>query len=194
MRNIFIALVLAMACVFHFGNQVFANPGTPVIVDGKTFYMEKMISQYATSFDDNKKSRTKNIRVAIKKINGMVIMPKEIISFNDRVGPRNAAAGFVEAASYENGKVISSFGGGICQLASTWSGATIDLKLKVVERHRHSLPVNYVSPDNEATVAYGFKDFKFQNNTNNVLFLKAFIIKNKVYVEYWRCKSGKLSL
>lgn len=187
MRNFVFALFVAVAtCLF--ANQVFANPGTPVNVNGKTYYMEQMVSQFATAFNPRAKSRTSNINLARKKLNGMIIMPREVVSFNDRVGPRTKEAGFLEAASYENGKKTTSVGGGICQLASTLSGAAINLNMKVIERHRHSLPVSYITPEKEATVAYGFKDFRFQNNTKQVFFVKAFVIKNKLYVEFWRCK------
>ena len=187
MRNFVFAFLMAMAtCLF--ANQVFANPGTPVKVNNKTYYMEQMVSQFATVFNPNSKARTSNINLARKKLNGMIIMPNEVVSFNDRVGPRTREAGFLEAGSYQNGKKTTSIGGGICQLASTFSGAAINLDMKVIERHRHSLPVSYIGPEKEATVAYGFKDFRFQNNTKQVFFVKAFVIKNKLYVEFWRCK------
>lgn len=187
MRNFVFAFLMAVV-ICLVANQVFANPGESVKVEGKTYYMEKMVSQFATAFNPNSKARTSNINVARKKLNGLVIMPHEVVSFNDRVGPRTKEAGFLEAASYENGKKTTSVGGGICQLASTLSGAAINLNMKVIERHRHSLPVSYITPEKEATVAYGFKDFRFQNNTNQVFFVKAFVIKNKLYVEFWRCK------
>lgn len=191
MRNFVFALILATVYTFSCVNMAEANPGTPVKVGKQTYYMERMVSQFATVFNPNSKNRTSNIVIARKKLNGLIIMPNEVVSFNDRVGPRTEEAGFLEAASYQNGKKALSIGGGICQLASTLSGATINLKLTVIERHRHSLPVSYIGPDKEATVVYGAKDFKFKNTTNDVLFVKSFIIKNKLYVEYWRCKPAK---
>ena len=165
--------------------------GEEVRVNGKVYRLEKMVSQYYTKFNPNDKARTTNIQVARSSINGLLIKPGEIISFNELVGPRTLEAGFLEAGSYENGKKVLSVGGGICQLASTWSAATINLKLKIVERHKHSLPVSYISTEKEATVAYGFKDFRFKNTSNNILFIKCFIKDNELlYVEYWRCKEA----
>lgn len=186
MRNFVFALIMAVV-TFSFFDMAEANPGTPVKVGKQTYYMERMVSQFATVFNPKSKNRTSNIVIARKKLNGLIIMPNEVVSFNDLIGPRTEEAGFLEAASYSNGKVTTSVGGGVCQLASTLSGAVINLKLKVVERYRHSLPVSYVSSEREATVAYGFKDFRFQNTTKDVLFVKSFIIKNKLYVEFWRC-------
>ena len=187
MRNFVFALILAMVYTFSFVNVAEANPNTPVKVGKKTYYMEKMVSQFSTVFNPNSKARTSNIIIARKKLNGMIVRPNEVVSFNDRVGPRTEEAGYMKAASYVNGNLTSSVGGGICQLASTLSGAVINLKLKVVERYRHSLPVSYISPEREATVVFGYKDFRFQNTTKYVLFVKSFIIKNKLYVEIWRC-------
>lgn len=183
-----LTILLAMAVLFISAEQSFS---ADIKVDGKVYFLEKMVSQYHTTFNPKKTARATNIRVARKAINGLVIKPGEVISFNELVGPRTKEAGFLEAGSYENGKKVTSVGGGICQLASTWSAATIKMKLKIIERHRHSLPVSYISPEEEATVAYGFKDFKFKNTSEHILFVKCFIKNdNLLYVEYWRCKEA----
>ncbi len=185
MKKIF-AIFVAMVCFMAVTQKAFCEE---ILSDGKRYVLQKMVSQYHTSFNPASKSRVSNIKVARKAINGVLVVPGKVISFNDLVGPRTEEKGFVEAGSYANGKKVTSIGGGICQLASTLSAATINLKLHVVERHRHSLPVSYIPSEMEATVAYGSKDFKFKNTSQNILFIKCFIKNdNHLYVEYWRCK------
>lgn len=179
-------ILLAMVASLIFVEQAFSEVFE---VNGKSYILEKMVSYYQTTFNSKNKARTTNIRIARKSINGLIIEPGEVISFNELVGPRTKEAGFLEAGSYANGKKVTSVGGGICQLASTWSAATLKMNLKIIERHRHSLPVSYISPEKEATVAYGIKDFKFQNTFNYILYVKCFIKNgNHLYVEYWKCK------
>ena len=156
--------------------------------NGDEYYLEEMVSQYHTNFDLKQKSRNNNLRRASSLINGRIILPNQNVSFNEWVGSRTKERGFTKAPSFANGKVITSVGGGICQVSSTWFAATIQLGLKVVERHRHSLPITYISPDKEAAVAWRGKDFRFKNNTKNILYVRSFIIKNRIYVEYWKCR------
>jgi len=187
MRKLFI-ISLAMVASLVFVNTSFAEE---IKYENKVYSLNRMVSQYHTTFDSKKESRTTNIRRANSFINAKIIMPGEVVSFNELVGPRVKEAGFMEAASYSNGKLTSSVGGGICQVASTWSAATMKLNLQIIERHAHSLPVSYITSDKEAAVAYGFKDFRFKNTSNNILCVKCFVIQDKLYVEYWRCTEKK---
>lgn len=155
---------------------------------GNRFYLEEMVARCSTEFDITQHSRNKNIKRASELINGKIIMPNEEISFNELVGPRTKGRGFVVAGSFANGKKVTSIGGGICQVSSTWSGATINLGLKILERHKHSLPVTYIGKDKEATVSWGYKDFRFKNNTKNIFAVKVFIIRNVLHVQYWKCR------
>lgn len=180
--------LVAIAILLMFVEQTFSRE---INGNGKVYILKKMVSQYYTTFNPQNLNRTKNIRIAMKSINGLIIQPGEVISFNELVGPRTKEAGFFEAPSLENGKKVTSVGGGICQIASTWSAATIKMKIKIIERHRHSLPVSYISSKEEAAVVYGIKDFKLKNTSKNVLFVKCFIKNdNRLYVEYWKCKEA----
>ena len=121
MRIFVFALILAMVYTFSFVNVAEANPNTPVKVGKKTYYMEKMVSQFSTVFNPNSKARTSNIIIARKKLNALVIMPNEVVSFNDRVGPRVKEAGFVVNKrlyiDYSNGnKMLSSLFGQLCYI------------------------------------------------------------------------------
>ena len=109
-----------------------------------------------------KDGRYENIKIALKEINNTVLYPREIFSFNKVVGPRTAKRGFQKAPSIG---IPEDYGGGVCQVATTLYNAVLKADLQVIERHEHSKPVRYVAVGNDATVAYGYYDFKFQNNT-----------------------------
>lgn len=187
MKNLSVIFVAVAFILVNFVNA-FAED---VKVDGKTYHLEKMISHYSTTFNAKKQNRTANIKRAVASIHGLFIKPNEVVSFNKIVGPRTAEAGFYEAASFAGGKVVKSIGGGICQVASTWSAATIKSNLSIIERHVHSMPVSYITPDKEATVAYGTKDFKFKNTSKDILFVKCFVRQNVLHVEFWKCTDAK---
>ena len=99
--------------------------------------------------------------------------PGDIFSYNDTVGERDKDNGFQIAHQYQDGKVVDAIGGGVCQPSSTLYNAVLYSGLKIVERHNHSMPVKYVSPGRDATVSYGSLDFRFENNTDGLLFIGA---------------------
>lgn len=122
------------------------------------------LSTFSTRYDATNLTRTTNLRVAIDKINGVVVMPGEIFSYNKALGKRTAEAGYKDAAGYAGGKVVQMIGGGICQISSTLYDAVVYANLEIVERHNHVFTTSYVGAGKDATVVYGSLDFQFKNN------------------------------
>ena len=109
-------------------------------------------------------NRTTNLRLAANKINGTVVMPGEVFSYNKVVGARTIAAGYKEAPIYVSGRVEDGLGGGICQITTTLYNAVVYANLEIVERSNHQFVPSYVGASRDATVVYGAIDFKFKNN------------------------------
>ena len=127
---------------------------------------KQTLAKYTTIYDAGNKNRSHNIALAAKTINGTILLPGETFSYNGILGNTNAAKGYKVGTAYVGGKVVESYGGGICQLSSTIYNAVLYANLEIVERHNHSYVVNYVTAGRDATVAYGGKDFKFKNTRN----------------------------
>lgn len=125
-----------------------------------------LLSNFSTSYSTRDKDRTTNLKLAADKINGKVVMPGEIFSYNTVVGERTIAAGYKEAPIYVSGQVVDGLGGGICQITSTLYNAVVLANLEIVERSNHQFVPSYVTASRDATVVYGSIDFKFKNNRN----------------------------
>lgn len=110
--------------------------------------------------------RTTNLKLACQAINGTVLNPGEVFSFNDVVGQRTAAKGYQEAIAYVGNKSVPEVGGGICQVASTIYDAALYADMDIVERDCHMYFVTYVKGGLDATVYWGAVDFRFRNNTD----------------------------
>ena len=123
-----------------------------------------LLGSYSTTYSTRNANRSTNIRLASQKVNGTVIMPGEVFSYNTTVGKRTAAAGFKSAAVYAGGKVTTGIGGGICQVSSTLYNAVLLSNLEIVERSNHGFNPGYVPAGRDATVSWGGPDFKFKNN------------------------------
>ena len=123
------------------------------------------LARTATNLNEGNAPRTNNVRLAAKAINGTILNPGDVFSYNTVVGERTQARGYQEAHAYSGGKIIDEFGGGVCQPSSTLYMAVLRADLEVVERHNHSFTVSYTPLGEDATVDYGNLDFRFANNT-----------------------------
>ncbi|MFI3171459.1 MAG: VanW family protein [Eubacteriales bacterium] len=126
--------------------------------------------------------RYDNVSRASELINGTVIMPGEEISIAAIIQPFTEENGYAMAGSYENGEVVESMGGGICQVSSTVYNAVLRAELEVTQRSAHSMLVSYVSASEDAAIAGDYKDFKFSNNTDTPIYVYAALIDNTLEV------------
>ena len=131
-----------------------------------------LLGSYTTKFDETNYSRAKNVKLALEKLNGVVVMPGEVFSYNKTLGKRTVEAGFDYAAGYSGGKVVPMLGGGICQVSSTLYDAVVYANLNIVERHNHMFQTQYIGAGRDATVVYGSLDFKFENNREYPIMIK----------------------
>ncbi len=125
-----------------------------------------LISEFSTKYSQSQKDRTTNLKLAAEKINGTVLMPGEVFSYNTVVGKRTIDAGYKEAKIYVNGEVVDGLGGGICQVSSTLYNAVLYANLEIVERKNHQFVPSYAGAGLDATVVYGSIDFQFKNTRN----------------------------
>ena len=125
-----------------------------------------LLASYSTKYVASNKNRTTNLRLAAGKIDGTVLLPGEIFSYNNVVGERTISAGYKDAAIYQNGQVVDGLGGGICQISTTLFNAVLFSNLEIVELYNHQFIPSYATAGRDATVVYGVKDFKFKNSRN----------------------------
>lgn len=139
------------------------------------------LSTASTSFSTNTQNnanRAVNMRLSISILNNTILLPGEIFSFNDVVGPRTADRGYQYANSYIGGKIVKDIGGGICQVSTTLYNSTLKADLETVFRSNHMFTVGYVPYGQDAAVNYGTTDFKFKNNTNMPIKIQANVTSN----------------
>lgn len=127
-------------------------------------------------------NRTHNLTLACQAINGTVINPGEVFSFNGVVGQRTAEKGYREATVYVGTESVGELGGGICQVASTIYNAALYADLEIVYRSPHIYYVTYVKGGLDATVYWGSLDFKFRNDTEYPIRINASVSGGYVHI------------
>lgn len=107
-----------------------------------------------------------NIKLAADQLAGTVVAPGETFSQNETLGPYTEEKGYRSGPTYAGNRHITTVGGGVCKIASMLYNVVTFGDLPVTRRDCHSMTVPYVPPGQDATVYYGARDFRFQNDTD----------------------------
>ncbi len=143
------------------------------ITDEMLTGVKDVIGEFSTRFSAGNRPRAANIKLAASKLDGVILLPGETVSFNGTVGRRTRRAGFREAGVYLNGRHDTGIGGGICQVSTTLYNAALFSDLGIVTRANHSMPVPYGPVGRDATVDYGNIDLVLKNTTPDPIVLAA---------------------
>ena len=134
-------------------------------------------------------NKSKNIKLACSKINGIIIKPDETFSFWKLVGNTSKKNGFSEGRVIINGKLKTGLGGGLCNLANAINLLTLNSPMTITEIHHHS---DALAPDPNdiripysagTSVNYNFIDYRFKNNTNQEVQICTWCEGNFLYTE-----------
>ncbi len=158
----------------------------------------ELIGVGESSFRGSIPGRVHNIALAASRINGILIAPGEIFSFNQALGDISAATGYKQAYVIKQGRTVLDDGGGVCQVSTTFFRAALNSGLPIKERHAHSYRVSYyeqdgVKPGFDATVYAPTYDLKVENNTGNYILIQAKTdtINYKLTFEFYGKKDGR---
>ena len=169
---------------WHFSNTAFADKiiaELPVEIFMHQTILRRELSGVDMGLQENK---IYNLKLAIKKLDGLVIRPGETFSYWKLIGKPTKQKGYLEGVVLNKGRVETGIGGGLCQLSNLIYWMTLHTPLSVVERWRHSYDV---FPDvkreqpfgSGATCAYPNIDLQIKNETS-----LTFQIKLKLTNEY----------
>jgi vancomycin resistance protein YoaR len=125
----------------------------------------QVVSRFETRFGytGDQTGRGQNVIRAAGQMDGVVLMPGEVVSFNANVGPRSVDNGFAVAPEIYKGELRPGIGGGTCQVSGTLHAAAFFAGIDVVERANHSRPSGYIRTGLDATVVYPYVDLKLRN-------------------------------
>ncbi|OGN01493.1 MAG: hypothetical protein A3B91_05220 [Candidatus Yanofskybacteria bacterium RIFCSPHIGHO2_02_FULL_41_29] len=145
-----------------------------------------------SDYGKSSSARIHNIRIGLSKFNGIILKPGEEFSFNNWLGEVDEEAGYKSELVIKNGELVSEYGGGLCQVATTVFRAAILSGMEIEERKPHSFPVQYYNPQGfDATIYPGIVDLKFINSTSNHILIQTKLIGSKLLVEIYGTSGGK---
>jgi vancomycin resistance protein VanW len=134
----------------------------------KSFHPQITIAQaiYPTSYSESKKH---NLAIAIQRVENVAIAPNQIFSFWHAIGRPDRAKGYQEGRAILNDELSANIGGGLCQLSGLLYHLALKAGLNAIERYPHSRDLytaetRFAPLGSDATVVYGYKDLRIQNN------------------------------
>ncbi|MCS6777857.1 MAG: VanW family protein [Chloroherpetonaceae bacterium] len=124
---------------------------------------EVVLAGYATSLRGRTGAQRFNAEKAARTVNGTVIAPGAVFSFNRTVRSWTWDRGYMKAPVSYDGEMIPAYGGGVCQTATTLYNAALLAGMLILERHPHVFATHYAPPGRDAAVAQYHVDLRFQN-------------------------------
>jgi vancomycin resistance protein VanW len=126
-----------------------------------------------------------NLKIAVSKINRVIVNPGEIFSYWKLIGRPTKRKGYLKGMVLTNGSFMAGTGGGLCQLSNLIYWMTIHTPLTVVERHRHGydvFPDSYRTQPfgSGATCFYNYGDLMIKNDTDQPFQLCLEVTENEL--------------
>ena len=143
----------------------------------------EVISEYSSSLAGSDANRRNNVAIACASVNGSILNPGEVFSYNAALGPVTTAAGYRPATIFTTKGHEAGIGGGVCQVSSTLYSAALYGNFEIVKRRNHMYIVGYVPYGQDATVYEGELDFRFRNNTNEPIKITAGVSGGTVVIK-----------
>ena len=157
----------------------------------------ELIGQGVSNFAHSIENRIFNVNLGAQKLNGSLVAPGEIFSFNNTIGDITAATGFKQAYVIKSGRTILDDGGGICQVSSTLFRAVLNSGLPVIQRTAHAYRVGYYEqgfpPGLDATTYYPSVDFQFKNDTGRHILIEAHTVGLTLFVNFYGTSDGRIT-
>jgi vancomycin resistance protein YoaR len=144
----------------------------------------QVISEFSTPLTSEPR-RTGNIRNGASKLNGVLIRPGEEFNLGDRLGPLDAAHGYVQAGAIVNGEHTDAWGGGLSQMSTTTYNAAYFAGFELVEHHPHSEWFSRYPEGREATIFTPQINMRWKNNTPYGALIQSWVEGGRVYVRIW---------
>ena len=159
-----------------------------------------LVAEASTHFRGSGESRVQNIRAGSETMNGVMVPPGEVFSFNSELGSVSLDNGFAEAWIIFGGRTIQGVGGGICQVSTTVFRSAFYGGYPIVERNPHAYRVGYYEqgpespgPGLDATVFSPVADFRFLNDRDAWLIMESDFdeVEKTITVRFYSAEDGR---
>ena len=154
-------------------NNRYASAQSKTVLPHQVFESRCPMINRQTGFDlKYQENKVFNLKLAAKKLDGLLIRPGETFSFWQAVRGADRETPYKEGLVELNGHLTTQRGGGLCMLSNLLFWLLLHTPLTVLERHGHKVkdfpePPSDAPMGVDATVAEGWLDLKVRNDTES---------------------------
>jgi vancomycin resistance protein YoaR len=159
--------------------------------EAKALGIRHRVSTYTTLMGESSANRIWNVQLLGRYLDGTILKPGEVFSYNKVMGPRTEERGFREGQMIWNGVLIPSIGGGVCQTATTIFNAAFEAGMPILKRTNHSFYISHYPMGRDATVSWEGSDFVFKNDLDHAILIKAHGDATTFTVTFYGTKQGR---
>ena len=153
-----------------------------------------LLGSYKTVLSDVSPGRVENIKIAVERTSGVLLMPGEEFSYNKYTGLRTIKNGYKNATVIVSGEAVQGVGGGVCQVSTTLYNAVLYAGLDIVKVSNHSIPSSYVDKGRDATVSDSGLDFVFKNNYDQPVYIQNYYNNGVVICQIYGNNTDKQNI
>lgn len=154
-------------------NNRYASAQSKTVLPHQVFESRCPMINRQTGFDlKYQENKVFNLKLAAKKLDGLLIRPGETFSFWQTVRGADRETPYKEGLVELNGHLTTQRGGGLCMLSNLLFWLLLHTPLTALERHGHKVkdfpePPSDAPMGVDATVAEGWLDLKVRNDTES---------------------------
>lgn len=154
--------------------------------------IHEVVTVGESNFTGSPIPRRHNIATGLSKFNGTLIPQGTIFSFDETLGPVNAATGYWKELVIKGDKTEPDYGGGLCQISTTAYRGVWEWGFPIVKRTNHSYAVSYYGPQgSDATVFPPYPDMQALNDGPSALLIQTHQEGNNAYFIYYGTKDAR---
>lgn len=172
-----------------FDRNVYADKISESLLPNLVFETSALMVNENSGFDIQfQYNKVHNLQLAAKTMDKLVIAPNETFSFFWLTRHADRYTRYKDGLNLVNGKIVGSYGGGLCQLSNMLFWLFLHTPMTIVERHGHaaeSFPstTEDLPCGTDATVSEGWLDLKVRNDTDNIFQIAIHFDDNYMYGE-----------
>lgn len=162
--------------------------------DVNDFGIVELLGTGESNFAGSPPNRVHNIYVGADTLNGTLIEPGQEFSLIKALGNIDGESGYKQELVIKGDKTIPEYGGGLCQIGTTFFRGALATGLPITERRNHSYRVSYYEPaGTDATIYSPWPDFKFKNDTEHHVLIQTRIEGVDIYFDFWGTSDGRVA-
>ncbi len=145
---------------------------------GNEYGIKTLLGVGTSNFKGSIAGRVHNVGLASSRLDGILVPPGEVFSFNQSLGDVSSETGYQTSYIIKEGRTRLGVGGGVCQVSTTVFRAALYAGLPILARTAHAYRVHYyehpIGPGLDATVYEPSPDLQFKNDTPAHILIKRY--------------------